>query len=56
MFRLVNRWNDITKAAFVFIIFMKVIVSSCGWTPMHYYFNGDTAAARKNGGKLWPKA
>ncbi len=35
---------------------LKVIVSSCGWTLIHYYFNGDTAAARKNGGKLWPWA
>ena len=35
---------------------LKVIVSSSGWTLMHDYFNGDTAAARKNGGKLWPWA
>lgn len=35
---------------------LKVAVSSCGWTLMHDYFNGDTAAARKYGGKLWPWA
>lgn len=35
---------------------LKVVVSSCGWTLMHDYFNGDTAAARKYGGKLWPWA
>ncbi|MBX3255882.1 MAG: alpha/beta fold hydrolase [Chitinophagaceae bacterium] len=35
---------------------LKVIVSSCGWTLMHDYFNGDAAAAQKYGGKLWPWA
>lgn len=35
---------------------LKVIVSSCGWTLLHDYFNGDTAAAQKYGGKLWPWA
>ncbi|MCC6288478.1 MAG: alpha/beta fold hydrolase [Chitinophagaceae bacterium] len=35
---------------------LKVTVSSCGWTLMHDYFNGDTAAAEKYGGKLWPWA
>lgn len=35
---------------------LKVVVSSCGWTLMHDYFNGDAAAARKYGGKLWPWA
>jgi lysophospholipase L1-like esterase/acetyl esterase/lipase len=35
---------------------LKVVVSSCGWTLMHYYFNGDTLSAQKNGGKLWPWA
>lgn len=35
---------------------LRVVISSCGWTLMHYYFNGDTAAAVKNGGKLWPWA
>ncbi|MBX2923522.1 MAG: alpha/beta fold hydrolase [Chitinophagaceae bacterium] len=35
---------------------LKVIVSSCGWTLMHDYFNGDTASAQKYGGKLWPWA
>ena len=35
---------------------LKVIVSSCGWTLMHDYFNGDTLTAQKNGGKLWPWA
>jgi lysophospholipase L1-like esterase/dienelactone hydrolase len=35
---------------------LKVVVSSCGWTLLPNYFNGDTAAAKKNGGKLWPWA
>src|SRR5699024_1219318 len=35
---------------------LKVVVSSCGWTPFHYYFNGDTSAAKENGGRLWPWA
>lgn len=35
---------------------LKVVVSSCGWTLMDDYFNGDTAAAKKQGGKLWPWA
>lgn len=35
---------------------LKVVVSSCGWTLLHDYFNGDTAAAQKYGGKLWPWA
>ena len=35
---------------------LKVIVSSCGWTLMHDYFNVDAAAAQKYGGKLWPWA
>lgn len=35
---------------------LKVAVSSCGWTPMHHYFNGDSLAAQKYGGKLWPWA
>lgn len=32
---------------------LKVVVSSCGWTLFHDYFNGDSAAMRKYGGKLW---
>ncbi|MEP7258634.1 MAG: alpha/beta fold hydrolase [Flavitalea sp.] len=35
---------------------LKVIVSSCGWTLLHDYFNGDTLSAEKHGGKLWPWA
>ncbi|MFT3750827.1 MAG: alpha/beta fold hydrolase [Agriterribacter sp.] len=35
---------------------LKVVVSSCGWTLMHDYFNGDTVAVQKYGGKLWPWA
>ena len=35
---------------------LKAVVSSCGWTLMHNYFNGDTLAAQKYGGKLWPWA
>lgn len=35
---------------------LKVIVSSCGWTLMHDYFNGDASSAQKYGGKLWPWA
>ena len=35
---------------------LKVVVSSCGWTLMHDYFNGDTASAQKYGGRLWPWA
>ncbi|MGN6494143.1 MAG: alpha/beta fold hydrolase [Agriterribacter sp.] len=33
---------------------LKVVVSSCGWTLMHSYFNGDSASAGRYGGKLWP--
>lgn len=35
---------------------LKVVVSSCGWTLMRDYFNGDAASAQKYGGKLWPWA
>lgn len=35
---------------------LKVIVSSCGWTLMHYYYNGDSLSSRKYGGNLWPWA
>lgn len=35
---------------------LKVVVSSCGWTLMHDYFNGDSTSAHKYGGKLWPWA
>ncbi|GAA4308401.1 hypothetical protein GCM10023143_15690 [Compostibacter hankyongensis] len=35
---------------------LKVIVSSCGWTLLHDYFNGDREAEKKYGGKLWPWA
>jgi len=35
---------------------LKVIVSSCGWTLLPDYFNGDQASAQKYGGKLWPWA
>lgn len=32
---------------------LKVAVSSCGWTLFHDYFNGDSTALLKYGGKLW---
>lgn len=32
---------------------LKVIVSSCGWTLMHYYDDGNKEAQKKYGGKLW---
>ena len=35
---------------------LKVVVSSCGWTLLHDYFNGDSASAGKYGGNLWPWA
>ncbi len=35
---------------------LKVTVSSCGWTLMHDYFNGDSSSAQKYGSKLWPWA
>lgn len=32
---------------------LKAVVSSCGWTLFHDYFNGDATSAKKHGGKLW---
>lgn len=32
---------------------LKVVVSSCGWTLFHDYYNGDEQSAKKHGGKLW---
>lgn len=35
---------------------LKVVVSSCGWTLFHDYFNGDSVSSKKYGGNLWPWA
>lgn len=35
---------------------IKAVVSSCGWTLMHDYFNGDSLAVQQHGGTLWPWA
>lgn len=43
--------NSIFTAAFD--VRLKVVVSSCGWTLFHDYFNGDSTALHKYGGKLW---